>query len=123
MIRTRLFIVLFVVCLLLLVMSCAKRMTDEEYQSITEQYTEELAAYAEATGESIEEMSEEFQEYADNRLEELVAQYGYTVNSFERKMEDMGDSLEGLYGPADERLQDILEALDEEMEEVEEVMQ
>jgi translation initiation factor 2 alpha subunit (eIF-2alpha) len=123
MVRTKLFIVLFVVCLLLVVMSCAKRMTDDEYQTITEQYSDELAAYAEATGESIEDMSEEFQEYADNRLEELVAQYGYTVNEFERKMNDMGDSLEGLYDRADDKLQDILEMMEEEIEEVEEVMQ
>lgn len=116
MVKTK--VLIFLAAFLLLALTgCEEFMTDEEFEEITEEYILRMIAYAQETGEDIDDMSEDFQEYADEALREIVTEYGYHPDEYHRKAADIGVGVEELTGDAQERLEGLIEVTDIEVPE------
>ncbi len=95
-------------------MSCARKMSDEDYDKISEEFTEEfvqsILRYDPA------EADLELDDFAYQKLDEVAKKSGFTADKYLEKAEELGETWDDIFTRIDERIDLEYRRMMDEME-------
>ncbi|MBW6516257.1 MAG: hypothetical protein K0B81_06550 [Candidatus Cloacimonetes bacterium] len=96
-------------------MSCARKMSDADYEKISEDYTEEF--FQRMMARETTEMDLEQEDYAYLLLDEVAQRSGYDADTYLKKAEELGEDWDDIYDRIDARINQEYQRMLQQMEE------
>ncbi len=106
---------LIIICLLSILSGCGVKMTAEDYEMITDEFTDEIV-FNILESEDLE-FDAEYEQYVEDKLDEVSLRYSYTSTDYMKKARSRGEDWDTIWERIGERVWEFLEIFWEEIDE------